>query len=58
MRRVERDSRQMELSQDDPLRLRLRNLAHKQRDLGLIRPNDYCTCGSGKNFKTCCYNKN
>ena len=56
-RRVQRDSCQMELDEDDPLRHQLRTLARRQRNLGLIGRNDYCPCGSGKKFKKCCYNK-
>jgi len=57
-RRVQRDSCQMELGEDDPLRHQLQTVGRRQRNLGLIGRNDYCPCGSGKKFKKCCYNKN
>jgi SEC-C motif len=57
-RRVQRDSCQMELGEDDPLRHQLQTVGRRQRALGLIGRNDYCPCGSGKKFKKCCYNKN
>jgi SEC-C motif len=56
--RVEQSSYKMTLDKDDPLLHEVRNIARRQRNLGLIGRNDNCPCGSGKKFKKCCYNKN